>query len=493
MREANCLLFVGIYRSNELEPDHPSLRLIERLEGQNVRCTKIHLDGMNVTNLNEMVSDSLGMLPGACRALSEVIYHKTKGNPFFAKAFINSLVDQGHLQYSHKERRWNWDADKISAENITDNVIFLLQNKISTLSNSLLETLRVASCFGTEIQKSVVECLNGTSAYSDFKANLKLAASEGFVTRSGSNSWVWNHDKVREAAYGLIATEERERLCFDIGNSMYQSFEEQGGMESTIFVICDLLNHGHEFIDTSQKRIAIAKLNQQASSSALRCSNFSAAYVYSKASARLLPEGNWEDHFDLSNRVFLSLANSSYACGHIDEAISAVNTAIEQGRSLEDKLQAYTLFISLLQSQRKVDEAYGTCLHVLSCLGECLPDIIDKVIFAERVDKIQRKMSATSDEDMLSMRDMTNNINITQMLIYSQTSYISYFFKPQMVPYIACRMMEVSRFYMIRRLLLHITLPSILSIAITAHLRTRFEQVLSSWSVTLCHSLERDE
>eukprot|EP00970_Alexandrium_tamarense_P003207 scaffold500_cov178-Alexandrium_tamarense.AAC.2 len=45
MKGANCLLFLASYRGNEiLEPYHPLLQLVDRLEGEHITSTKIYID-----------------------------------------------------------------------------------------------------------------------------------------------------------------------------------------------------------------------------------------------------------------------------------------------------------------------------------------------------------------------------------------------------------------------------------------------------------------
>ena len=91
-RRASCVFFVGSYRDNEVPDGHI-------LHGFNGMLTKFHVSlnsigldsGLNESDVNLLVSESLCMLPRLCRTLSEIVSRKTEGNPFFVQTFIRSL------------------------------------------------------------------------------------------------------------------------------------------------------------------------------------------------------------------------------------------------------------------------------------------------------------------------------------------------------------------------------------------------------------------
>jgi predicted ATPase len=77
------VFFVGSYRHNEVEPDHIMFGFIKMLTNFNVPYTNIRLDDLTESDVNSMISDTLGLFPRLCRSLSQVVFRKTNGNPFF--------------------------------------------------------------------------------------------------------------------------------------------------------------------------------------------------------------------------------------------------------------------------------------------------------------------------------------------------------------------------------------------------------------------------
>ena len=221
IKGASCVYFVGSYRTNEVPPDHAIFRFMDALESCNVKLGKVPLDGMELEDINHIISDALGIFPRICKPLSSLVLRKTEGNPLFVLECLRSLVDRNLLQYSFRERRWVWDMDKIAAEDLADNVCELLKTKMIGLSENTQQALKIAACFGNTIHVAIVDIIISASPNFAFQSELDKAAEDGFMNKNSDGSgYKFRHDKVREAAYDLIEEEEREQvsirvyLCF---------------------------------------------------------------------------------------------------------------------------------------------------------------------------------------------------------------------------------------------------------------------------------------
>lgn len=209
----SCIFFVGTYRDNEVDANHPIFDLMDKLEISHVPTSKVSLAGLDREDLNTMISDALCLYPRLCNSLSNVVMKKTNGSPFFVLEFMKSLKDRGLLQYNFHQRRWVWDEDLILAEKITDNVMHLLSYEMNGLSDEIQLSLKVMACFGTCTNESVIDYLSVCEDYAGVREGLKRAVGDGFIIKNQEGDFKFVHDKVREAAYNLIPESDKKEVC----------------------------------------------------------------------------------------------------------------------------------------------------------------------------------------------------------------------------------------------------------------------------------------
>ena len=209
----SCMFFVGTYRDNEVQVDHDIFNLMERLDICNVRTTKLSLIGLGERDLNTMISDALCLYPRICKSLSDLVFQKTKGNPFFVLELMQSLKSRGFLQYNALQKRWVWNEYIIRAVDITDNVLHLLSTKMNGLSDEVQTVLKVMACFGSSTDESAIGYLSKSKEYAGIRNGLENALRDGFIVKNGEGSLQFAHDKVREAAYNSIPESDKKQVC----------------------------------------------------------------------------------------------------------------------------------------------------------------------------------------------------------------------------------------------------------------------------------------
>ncbi|KAL7527350.1 hypothetical protein ACHAXR_001907, partial [Thalassiosira sp. AJA248-18] len=424
---SNCFFFVGTYRDNEVKEDHPVLELMADLDFCSVETTIVNLCGLSQDDLNMLIAETLHVFPRICKRLSDIIFEKTEGSPFFAIEFLRSLVDSRLLKYSLRERRWIWEEDKIRSENITDNVLYLLSTKLSSFPENVQLGLKILSCFGIKTDEAIVDYLSSSPHFSDFRSAMNVAISERCIQKLGSD-FKFVHDKVREAAYGLIP--DKGQFRYDLGILLYSISKHHDLGSNATFQIADQLNHDLSLIQPAMQ-LDVAELNFRAGSMAMDGSDFTTAYSYLTNALSLLPEDHWSGNYDFSMRLYFLRANATYSCGHTEEAIESLTKLLDEGRRIEDKLDAHYYYLRILSASGKFAEAFASCRDFLTQLNETVPDSIDTKTSGidEQTDNL---IMSLSDDDWLAMKDMDSSLVQSILKHYSFMVTCCYYYKQEL-------------------------------------------------------------
>ena len=155
---------------------------------------RIQLQGISYEPFQNMVSELMAMLPRHLKSLTMALYTKTKGNPFFTFQFLESLVDKKLLSRDKDAMRWTWtdleEKDvRDNIEDVTDNIVHILQAKMRKLDSETREILRTAAAFDG-LTKSLIIRLGLPPS------KLKMTVDEGIMRRAKSGDYCFNHDKV---------------------------------------------------------------------------------------------------------------------------------------------------------------------------------------------------------------------------------------------------------------------------------------------------------
>ena len=356
---------------------------------------------------------------------------------------LRSLVDQNVLRYDTDRRCWSCDIETIWRQGFTDKILILLSTRLSNLPSSLQMCLMVASTFGINMCEDVVTSLGKTKQYSNMKDELHKAVASGYIEEYSTGAYKFVHDSVREASYNLIKLDERDQFHCKIGMELLQVYnaECQEDVDSSILLpIADQLCHNNlgSYFD-------LAELLNKAAKKAMATSDFERAQRYLTQARTLIPEDQlWGDHYDFSMQLYLSLGQAAFSSGHIELAKSSWNQVIENGRSLESKLDAYYLSHRLSHHLGQTEEAYKGSLQVLSELKERMPrsGSVDHQDMIATFNRIEEKMN--NNDTLVSMNEVNDQHYYRLQQFLSQAAFLAYYRRDSLLPYLIARLVEVS-------------------------------------------------
>jgi PAS domain S-box-containing protein len=364
--DARGLLLVGAYRDNEVDSAHPLMRKLTAIRSSGAKVSEIRLGPLNPEHLGQLIADALGCATATAASLSELVYAKTSGNPFFVLQFLYALADEGFLAFDHGAQHWSWDLGRIHAKGYADNVVALMVGKLARLPDEAQRALQQLACLGNVADVTTLAIVLGTSE-DDAHAALWEAVRLELVERP-PGLYRFVHDRVQEAAYSLIPEATRAAVHLRIGRLLVARTAPEK-REEAIFEIVNQLNRGAALITSPGERELLAELNLIAGKRAKASTAYASALAYLNAGAALLADDCWNRRHELIFALELHRSECEFLTGQLsaaDERLAALS--IRAATAVEQALVA-CLHMDVCTNLGESGRAVDVCLNCLKHLG----------------------------------------------------------------------------------------------------------------------------
>lgn len=432
--ESRHLLLIGAYRENE-----QTNALRTTLEEIRQTAKGVHDIALNALELSDVVriaADTLHATQEKVTPLSELIYEKTSGNPFFVRQFLTTLHQENQLTF--KTGIWHWDLEAIRQMDITDNVVEFMATKLSNLPASIQNTLKIAASIGNRFDLDTL-CLVSDQTRTEVIQQLWNALQEGLIlpqdeaykhldgyveSQNGTElnaAFKFAHDRIQQAAYSLIPESQRPDIHLKIGRCMLAHEAEH---EERIFDLVNQLNAGIEKLTNPEEQNRLAQLNLTAGKKAKASSAFGPAQTYFTAGANLLPKTSWETHYDLTRTLLMEQSECAYLAGQFEEAEPIFATILNHAQTALDKMEVYHIQVALYTTMGNLNEALNVGRVGLKQAGITFPEKASKIAIATELLKTQWLLRNKNVEDLQSLPVMaeplpTTALNLMGNLLYS--------------------------------------------------------------------------
>lgn len=408
------LLFCATYRDDESVQLQEWIQLLKQTALPSAYLHEMHLTDLNLDQVKELLSDSMG--PGGTDAtdLAGVFYHHTHGNLFFMSQLLENLQATGLINFDFGLLHWTWDIEAIKRRtSLSDNVLKIVSARLQRLPDQHCRVLQLASCFGSRFS---VEAIHASISVLNFspecvEPSLKFLCEEELLIQLNDHHYKFSHDTIQLAAYGFLAdddTDGMEKIHWSIGINLMglPTLEEDDWL---FFACIDQLNLGQEMAKTPDQRSKVAELNLKAGRKAAAMSAFLPASEYLRAGIEALGPAPFHPATrDLAIPLHSLYAKTEYCIGHIQEAHILADLAVANSRTATEKESPYLTLIACYFAEDKMDELVGFCLDRLQDLEEKLPRKPNAVHQQLELLCIKYLLKGKSDEDLLNLRPMKN-------------------------------------------------------------------------------------
>jgi predicted ATPase/class 3 adenylate cyclase len=445
--ELSHFMLIGAYRDNEVTPSHTLMLMLDRLRQKGVILNEIHLQPLKRGTLNQLVADVLASTPEKCADLSDLIYKKTDGNPFFSRQCLLSLNESDAIFFSSERHAWEYDLDKAHNAEISDNVVELMSAQIQRLTPEAQNTLMIAALIGNEFNVDLLSQVSGQDMESTTE-QVSAAAQQGLIIpvyawdKDEIEDYTFLHDRVQQAALALSDDSRKQVIRLKTGRILLAdaTISEQ---EDNIYEIADHLNASVNLIDDSAELHKLVEINLAASRRAKNAMAYDPALRYIKNAMLVLPESAWDEPSALTRDLLLQRAESEHLCGFNEPAEGYYDQAIEHAKGTLEKARVYIRKIHYYSNLRKFNEAYQTGRKAVRPLGVSLPEKFFPPQFLKDLARYRFLIRGKKVADIVDMKEMTDENHKMAVLLMATFARAAYQIKPELCIAVSAKMVNL--------------------------------------------------
>ncbi|MGD1809650.1 AAA family ATPase [Dapis sp. BLCC M126] len=461
--EINYLLLIGAYRDNEVNVGHPLILTIEEIKTTGPIVNQIILSPLGQSALNNLVADTINYSSEKSVILTEQIYRKTKGNPFFSTQFIKSLYKEGLIFYDEQQEKWLFNLAKIKILAGSGDVVELMAAQIKKLPQSTQELLKLAACISNEFDLKTLSIVYENSLsktaldlWNALSEGLILPVDETYKFYQGENDdnlpemrdmktpiYHFMHDRVQQAAYSLIPEQKKQETHLKIGRLLLNNTVNEE-LEEKIFEIVNQLNSGVELITETDEREELANLNLRAGIKAKASTAYQGAISYLNIGINLLTKNSWQTQYQLTLALYESAAQANYLNGEFKEMEKLVDIVLEKADKILDRVKVYEIKIQACIAQTKLPEALSIGLSVLEILGISFPTNITESDIQEYLQKTKSNLRGKNISELIDLPLFKDPEKLAALRILSSLVPIAFVSKAELFPLIICGQVNLS-------------------------------------------------
>ncbi|KAL3787477.1 hypothetical protein HJC23_001127 [Cyclotella cryptica] len=411
-QDSKHIFFLGTCRDDEINGDHSFWKMIDGVRAFGFKTTLVKLDCMDKDTVFQVVSKVLHLSPRLVGSLSDIVFHKTKGNPLFVSKMLLSLNREGLLSLSLVRHRWEWDVEKIQSRKLPDDVALFFVHRINNLSVDVKIALAALSCFGTSADGEVIQAIE-----SDLNLNLieplNIAVTEGLLNKVDGR-YCFCHDRIHEATYSMIEAAAQLNLG---GPSAVQDAEHYS---------------------------QIANCNLIAGKRAMDMSDFSLAFSFFDHAITFLRKKHWQELYDLSLELFNLAAKCALAIKDLTSLTLICDGVLMNARSSEDALHISFIIMSAL-TYSMISESVDYGFQVLSeQLGVVIPHSYSQEDTLKLITQTQSILDAIDEATLLHYQEVTDVKKLMAMKFLAKLESSLVQIKPDLVPFVTLKIVELT-------------------------------------------------
>ncbi|NEP80285.1 MAG: GAF domain-containing protein, partial [Okeania sp. SIO3B3] len=430
------------------------------------KINTITLAALNQIQINKLVAETLKCTEKLALPLSQLVYQKSHGNPFFATQFLKALHQDKLIKFNFDLGCWECEITQVTQQAVTDDVVEFMALQLEKLPLVTQKTLKLAACIGNQfdlgtlaIVSEHLEVETATYLWKALQEGLILPISEVYKFYQGEKSdrlvvgnentstqlakYKFLHDRVQQAAYSLIPDDYKQKTHYHIGQLLLQQISPEARVDR-IFELVNQLNYGTSLITQQTEREELAQLNLIACRKARSVTAYQAGREYAETGLSLLTEKAWQQEYEISLAFHNLAAELAFLCSDFEIMEKFIEAVITQARSLLDRVNVYRIKIQASASQNKLTQAVAIARQFLEELGVTFPETPTEEDIQQAIAEIERQIGDRNIEDLAELPEMTDVKQIAIVQIANGIMPAVYLCTPSLFPLLVCTTIKLS-------------------------------------------------
>jgi len=430
--ESGYLLVLGAYRDNEVFPAHPLMLTLDEIRQYRSTLNTLILEPLGEEDINHLVADSLHCLVEIAKPVSQLVYQKTQGNPFFATQFLQGLQRDGWITFDKKAGHWQCDLTQVRQLALTNDVVLFMVSQLRKLPEPTQDVLKIAACMGNQFDLATLAVVCEQSQ-EEVATNLWRSLQEGLVIPDNETykffqgegrqihtagditvGYRFLHDRVQQAAYSLITQADQQITHLKIGRRLLRQAIQvsENPDEQDLFSIVNQFNYSLDLLESDAEKQVLIDLNIKAGEKARKSVAYIAALNYFEMAWCLLPDDHWARDRNLSFQIAILRMETAYLNSDLDQALVIGEEILTRIQTVLERAKVFEIQVLVEIARGRMLEAVELGLETLKNIGVDIVDAaeVDHEIVLPDPQKIDQIETVTDPLILQSMSLMSTLI-----------------------------------------------------------------------------------
>ncbi len=450
-KDLRNILLICAYRDNQVDETHPLTLILRDIERQHGVFPKLIMSDLSVENIGQLLDDSFGERKQKNLELATLIFDKTRGNSFFVNSFLRELYNRKLIRINFENGQWEWSIKEIKNLEITSNVVELMSQNLFQLEGGAKEFIKVGACLGNSftlrhaalvMEKSLTEVAQdlaplvskGFLYVSDEQLNFKELAQVGV----GEIELKFLHDRIQQAAYGLIEVGGHESYHYRISQVMENIWEKD------YFSPAYHLNKSRRLVQTEEKQILAAHINLKAGKKAFEASSFATARQFYEMGLEFLANHSWNKNYRILMDLRISYGETLALCSEFELSEKILKETLQYVDNVEDFVKIQIILLTQYTTIGRYDRAISSGAEALSKLNVYFPASPKLIHAMPLLISVKLRIGLTTPNKILARESATDKNALLAMEVLSCMSTAAYISGPEAMLFLCLRAVDLS-------------------------------------------------